>query len=282
MTATDELAARVPPLPDLVQRLLEHGGGQVAHQAGVLGQRQERVGQQQAAGRVLPADERLDAADPQGPRVDLGLVEDGEPAGEHGVAQLLERAQPLLAPGRVAVGAVDAVAAAGRPWRGTSRCRPGAAGVETSRPCAGIERDADAGVDPHGDAVDGERRARATSCTRCATASALARRRRSARKIANSSPPEPGQQVARAARQSLSRSATSRSRSSPAWCPRLSLTSLNRSRSSSSSAPVAVGAHRPGARLDLLVEGAAVAQAGELVGQGELVAVRQRCAPRGR
>ena len=47
----------------------------------VLGQRQERVGQQQAAGRVVPAHQRLDAGDLEGPRVDLGLVVHDEAAG---------------------------------------------------------------------------------------------------------------------------------------------------------------------------------------------------------
>ena len=62
-------------------------------------------------------------------------------------------------------------------------------------------------------------------------------------------------------------------RVSPAWWPRLSLTSLNRSRSSSSSAP---GLARRRAAPQRLVEGAAVPEPGELVGEGQPPAVGQR------
>ena len=108
-------------------------------------------------------------------RVDLGLVvHDERPAEDR------RRAAPracAAGPGRAA-SRWPACRRSGRPgvsfaWYIAMSARRSS--VDTSRPCAGKQRDADAGVDPHGDAVDGERRRRARRGCRCATVSAPSR-----------------------------------------------------------------------------------------------------------
>ena len=93
---------------------------------------------------------------------------------------------------------------------------------------------------------------------------------------------EAGQQVAGAAGRGRSRGPTWRSRWSPAWWPRLSLTSLKPSRSSSSSAAGrradAVDEHCAGP----LEQRAAVGQPGELVGARLLLDLVEARAPPGR
>ena len=84
--------------------------GQVAHQAGVLDEREELVRGKQSAGRVVPAHERLDAGHQQRLRVDLGLVVHREGAGVDDAAQLLEGAQPVLPAEHVVLDAVDGLA----------------------------------------------------------------------------------------------------------------------------------------------------------------------------
>ena len=105
----------------------------------------------------------------------------------------------------------------------------------------GGDADADADVQP--DALDGERlRAAGRAAARPAprASSRLGVGQQDGELVAA----EPGQHVVRAAARCRSRGPTWRSRSSPAWWPRLSLTSLNPSRSSSSRA-----AGRPGAAV---------------------------------
>jgi len=50
-----------PPKRDLVEGLLEHGHREVAHEARILGERQERVGWEQPVHWVIPANKRFDA-----------------------------------------------------------------------------------------------------------------------------------------------------------------------------------------------------------------------------
>ena len=73
---------------------------------------------------------------------------------------------------------------------------------------------------------------------RRATAAAVAASSTTGSRMANSSPPSRRDQCRRTGPSRCSRSATSTSSRSPIWWPRVSLTSLNRSRSSSSSASV--------------------------------------------
>ena len=63
-----ERQALVAPAGALGERVVEHAQGQRAHQAGLLGERQERARAEQAELRVLPAHERLGAGDLAGLR----------------------------------------------------------------------------------------------------------------------------------------------------------------------------------------------------------------------
>ena len=150
-------AAGVLPADHLVEGLLEHGRGEVAHQPGVLDERQELVRGKQTAGRVVPAHQRLDAGDEQGLRVDLGLVVHRQGTGVDDAAQLLEGAQPVLATEHVVLDAVDGLA---DPVR--LRVVHRDVGLAQQRRQLGARavghRDAEAGLDPYGDAVDDERR----------------------------------------------------------------------------------------------------------------------------
>ena len=120
--STSELAERLTatvsalalPLPGrgLVERLVEHEPGHGGHQPGLLDQVEEGVGVEQAAGGVVPADQRLDAVDLAGAQVDLGLVvQDELVVGQRG-PQLLDRPQPGRAVGVVGA-AVDVMSGCG-------------------------------------------------------------------------------------------------------------------------------------------------------------------------
>ena len=152
-----EHASGVAPAAHLVQRLLEHGVGEVAHQAGVLDQRQERVGQQQAAGRVLPAHQGLDAGD-------------RERAARRPSAGSARRASGRRSPSAAPRGCAGGAGRAASRWPACRRSsRSGVALAwyiamsarrSRRRDLVAVlreQRDADAGVDPHGDAVHGER-----------------------------------------------------------------------------------------------------------------------------
>ncbi len=94
-----------PPLRDLRERGVDHEVGEPVHQPGRLGQRDELVRRDEAAARVVPAHQRLDAdhlradVDPV-PQRDLGLVVQLELVGVQRAAQRGQQAEPV---GRVAV-----------------------------------------------------------------------------------------------------------------------------------------------------------------------------------
>ena len=69
-----ELQAGAAPGPALPQRCLQHPVGEGADQTRLLGQGNKLAGRDKAALRVLPAHERLDAADPAGRELHLGLI----------------------------------------------------------------------------------------------------------------------------------------------------------------------------------------------------------------
>lgn len=71
--ADDEAVTLAQPERGLVHSGIEHPSGQVDHEAGRLRQGQECPGRQQAELRVLPPQERLDAAQPAA-GVELRLV----------------------------------------------------------------------------------------------------------------------------------------------------------------------------------------------------------------
>ena len=219
-----------PPACGRGEGQLEHRLGQRAHEAGLLCRGQQVGRGEQSPGRVLPADEGLDADDPAVAQVDLRLQVDHE----------LAVGAPCAAPP-----CVRSRSPRPPPAIGTCTCtpsRPGLGGVHRDvgaaqqllPVAAGTGRgDADADPDVQPDAlhVNGPR---SGSRSRSASASASSRAASGSR-TANSSPPSRASRspVRRAAR---SRGPTWRSRSSPAGWPRLSLTSLNPSRSSSRSA----------------------------------------------
>ena len=119
-----------PPLAqpaDLLERAVEHERGQRARQPALLDQREEVAGAEQAALRMVPAHERLDAAHDAGAQVGLRLVVQDELAGLQRGAAARRRAR--------AAGGCGGRDRRGRPrgrcacaWPGTSRRRRAAAG----------------------------------------------------------------------------------------------------------------------------------------------------------
>ena len=83
--------ALVAPARALGERVVEHAQGQRAHQAGLLGERQERARAEQAELRVIPAHERLGAGDLAGLEVELGLVVHDDLAGLDRLRQLADQ-----------------------------------------------------------------------------------------------------------------------------------------------------------------------------------------------
>ncbi len=157
------------------------------HQAGAAGRRQEQRRRQQALLRVLPADQRLEAADLLGRGVDLRLVP------EH---QLAVRDALCAAPRPAAAsagrsrrcGRRRAARRRGSAWPGTSRRRRGAAarswpGRSVARTVTPIEASAASSMPSMIERV-ADRRAAPTGPVPSARAS-----RRSASTSANSSPP---------------------------------------------------------------------------------------------
>ena len=98
------------PGHDLVQGRSEYHPGQGGHQGGLLDQVQEGVGVEQAAGGMVPADQRLHRVDVAGVQVDLGLVVHDALVTRQGASQLLDRLQPGGVVGVVRT-AVDVMAA---------------------------------------------------------------------------------------------------------------------------------------------------------------------------
>ena len=144
------------PMPaDLLQRAVEHVGGERARQPALLRERQEVCGREQPAPRVLPAHERLDAGDGPARQVGLRLVVQDELAVVDRVAQLADEREPLAAV-VVARRQVDLVAGA-HPLGLVHRDVGALQQPDRVGRVLGVERDADARVDVDGDVLDVER-----------------------------------------------------------------------------------------------------------------------------
>ena len=166
-------------------------------------------------------------------QVELGLVEQLELVPLEREVQVGQHGQPL-GPALVELVAVEH-GLRRAPSRRTSRCRRAAACPSRSRrrPTTAMP-EAGAGADQTLGQLD-RLAQRAGDLGRDGTARRSGRRRSSRSRTANSSPPSRAT-TAPFGTASGSRSATTRSSWSPTWCPSASLTSLNRSRSSSSTA----------------------------------------------
>ncbi len=138
----------------LAQRLADHELGQRADHAGLLGERDELVGRDHAAGRVRPAHERLDAGDAVAAEVELGLEVQGQAVLGDRVAQLADQLQALagvqVALARVELGARAARLGLVHRDVGALEQRLGVVAVLRE------QRDADAGGDLQLDPLDGE------------------------------------------------------------------------------------------------------------------------------
>src|SRR3954451_10625565 len=147
-----ELDALLVPPGDLVQGGVDDVPRQLAHDAGLLGERDEGGRRQQAALRMVPAYERLDVADGARLHRELRLIVQDELVGPDRVAQLADERE-ALARVAVAVALVEGVAA-------SRRLRLVHRDVGALQERLGViamlreERDADARADAHVDAVD--------------------------------------------------------------------------------------------------------------------------------
>ena len=145
------------PVPDahLCQSAVEHRHRERPDQPGVLGERDEHVGADEPAPRVVPAHERLDAGDETGADRGLRLVVDDELALLERAAQLAGERQP-----RGAVGLLRAVVGldAGAPALGDVHGDVGAAQERVDvAAVVGRDRHADARLGAHDDPVDVDR-----------------------------------------------------------------------------------------------------------------------------
>ena len=207
----------------------EHPAGERDDQAGLLGDRDELLGHEQAVARVVPAHERLDADDAAGHEVDLGLVVQRELARSRARGAARRRARggagssgPAAArrartPRPASLAEYMAMSAR---WSSTS----------TWSPCSGWQA---MPIEPPISSVspsttNGSRSARLERSRR-----RPGRRRRRARRAAarRTRRRRGGRRCRRCAACVLRRSATSCSSTSPRWWPSVSLTSLKWSRS---------------------------------------------------
>ena len=267
-----------PARPHAAQRPLQHPGRERVDQAGVLGERDEHVRRHAARGSGA-ASAPAPRSRPARPVADVALgLEVQHAAGRRcsAVAQLAEQRQPVGAVGVAVrrcrsatcplallrrvhrdVGALQQLAGARRRGPGARRCRcwprrrPTARRARRAR--EHLRQARPAVIDaPSSPSVPGSR-------------------------TANSSPPRRAS-VSASRRQPASRSATWRSRRSPLWWPRVSLTSLKRSRSSSRTAVRRRRAGRAASARSVAVEQQrAVRQPGQRVVQ-RLVLVAGRLA----
>ena len=211
-TATLRSKPAAAQLADLLDRAVEHERGQRAGQAALLHQRQEVVGPEQAALRVLPAHQRLDAAHRAGRAgpPSAGSAATSSPASS-APCELADQREPLAAVA-IARGQVDLVP--GPHALGLVHRDVGA--LQQAERVAGVlgeQRDADAGVDVQRDVADLER-----ALERRAQAQPGGARRRlvaGASTTANSSPPRRAS-VSSARSSCASRGPICRSTSSPA------------------------------------------------------------------
>ena len=85
-----------PPAPELLHGGLEHPVAQLGNEAGFLGDGDELVRHDQAAGGMLPADQGLDALDPAGGQLNDRLVEQHQLRAGDGLAQFPHQLVPEL------------------------------------------------------------------------------------------------------------------------------------------------------------------------------------------
>jgi hypothetical protein len=78
---------------------VDHPGGELADEAGLLGERNEITGQHQSASRMLPAQQRLGGDHLSGLKIDFGLQVQAQLAGPHGLSKFAQQRQRLLAAG---------------------------------------------------------------------------------------------------------------------------------------------------------------------------------------
>jgi hypothetical protein len=144
-----ELAAAEDPRPppgDLGDRGFEHPDVQWHHQPGVLGDRDEPVGGEQPADRVLPPHQRLDAGDPPAGQLDDRLVAHLQLTVVDRVAQLIGQSQPAhraRVHGRLEELHAAAATALGHVHRGVRVAQQGVRGQLRLG-----QSDPDAGADP--------------------------------------------------------------------------------------------------------------------------------------
>ncbi len=145
----------VAPARTLAEGVVEHAQGQRAHQARLLGERQEGARAEQAELRVIPAHERLGAGDLAGLEIELRLVVHDDLTGLDRVRQLADQGE-TGAGMAVAGRAVDLMADAAR--LGGVHGDIGALHQRLDvAPVLGEHRDADAGADQQRQALEAER-----------------------------------------------------------------------------------------------------------------------------
>ena len=214
-------ALRAAPRRDVERQRLD--------QARLLGERDELVGRDEAALRVLPAQQRLDRSHLAVGQDGLRLVVQRELALLDRAPQLAHERQPRRVV-RAGAGRRRTRSRGSRPWRGTWPHPPGAAASRRPRRRRGRRRCRSTRSIESGRPWTAIGLARIAERTRSTTASMSAAIAASGSSRPNSSPPsratvsEPRTTVS-------SRRATSTSSSSPAAWPRESLISLKRSRS---------------------------------------------------
>ena len=146
-----DLEARLLPVRQLAERGIEAPAGERLDQAGLLGVRDELVGQDRALVRVAPAGERLDAVDRAGQQVELGLELERQLAA---LDRLAERARERQVPDRVAI--LVAVVELDRPGALLGRIHRDVGALQKARRVVGMlreQRDADADADLEPEAV---------------------------------------------------------------------------------------------------------------------------------
>src|SRR3954467_5906819 len=149
-----ELVAAQAQAPHLLERPVEHEGGERPGEAALLDEREEVTGAEHAADRMVPAYERLDAVDGSRPQVGLRLIVQDELPRLQRRPQLADEWEPLTAV-VVATGEVDLVARAhalGLVHRDVRALEQPHRVVRVG----GEQRDADARIDVDLDAADGE------------------------------------------------------------------------------------------------------------------------------
>ena len=115
---------RVAPGGGLAAGGLEDPASERHDQPGLLGQRDERHRRHQAADRVLPANERLEADDPLGRQVDRAAGSGAEARRVRCPGAGRSRGRSARSSGRTSTARTGRGAWPGPTWRGPSRSRP--------------------------------------------------------------------------------------------------------------------------------------------------------------